>query len=171
MHSHGYYEIPVANVIDETDSAISIELDIPAELESTFHYRPGQFLTVRLAIQGKYRHRCYSLCTASGVDKKPKITVKRVEGGLVSNQICSNLSAGEKILLQPPAGHFGPKSLDGDFLLFAGGSGITPILSIIKAALAHGSGKIGLIYANQNERSVIFRHVSTAVGFQASMAE
>jgi 3-ketosteroid 9alpha-monooxygenase subunit B len=157
MHSHDYYEIPIAQVIAETESAVSLVLDVPDSLQGIFCYRPGQFLTVRLPIHGKYRHRCYSLCSAPGADAKHKITIKRVEGGVVSNQICSELRAGDKILVQPPAGHFVPASLEEDLLLFAGGSGVTPVLSILKEALARGSGKIVLVYANRDERSVIFR--------------
>jgi 3-ketosteroid 9alpha-monooxygenase subunit B len=157
MHSHDYYEVPILEVVVETETAVSLVLDVPEELRETFRYRPGQFLTLRVPVEGKFRHRCYSLSSAPDLDAKHKITVKRVDNGLVSNEICSSLRSGQKILVQPPAGHFVPASLDEDFLLFAGGSGITPVLSILKAALAEGSGKVVLLYANRDQRSVIFR--------------
>src|SRR5205823_6606894 len=84
------------------------------------------------------------------------ITVKRTDGGYASNWICDNVRAGAVLDLLPPAGTFSPRSLDADFLLFAAGSGITPVMSILKSALAAGRGRIVLVYANRDERSVIF---------------
>lgn len=156
MHNHDYFPLPVVEVIAETDSAISIVLDVPAEWEEHFHYRPGQFLTLRVPVDGKFRHRCYSLSSAPELDARHKITVKRVEGGLVSNWLCEAARTGAPILVQPPAGHFVPASLDDDVLLFAAGSGITPVMSILKSVLAHGGGRATMLYANRDERSVIF---------------
>src|SRR5262249_30701645 len=100
--------------------------------------------------------RCYSLSSAPGIDSLMKITVKRVADGLVSNWICDEVCAGMTLEMLTPAGTFTPASFDDDLLLVAGGSGITPIMSIIKAALAHGKGRLALVYANRDERSVIF---------------
>jgi 3-ketosteroid 9alpha-monooxygenase subunit B len=157
MHSHAFFTVPVSDVVAETRDAVSLVLDVPEDLQETFRYAPGQFLTVRLAIGGKFRHRCYSLSSAPGRGEKHKITIKRVEGGLVSNQLCAEVRAGATILVQPPAGHFVPATLDTDLLLFGAGSGITPVLSILKTALAEGTGRITLFYANRDEQSVIFR--------------
>jgi 3-ketosteroid 9alpha-monooxygenase subunit B len=157
MRSHGYFSVPIHEVIRETESAISLVLKVPGELTDLFEYRPGQFLTLRVQVDGKNRHRCYSLASAPGVDAMLKITIKRVDRGLVSNLLCSNARAGQTILVQPPAGAFVPASLDQDFLLLAAGSGVTPVLSILKAALAEGRGHIALFYANRDEASVIFR--------------
>ena len=156
MNTHDYFEVAVAEVIQKTPDAISISFDIPLELQGLFSYQSGQFVTLRVSVAGKIRHRCYSLCSAPGLDARPTIAIKRVDGGLVSNMLCSDVAAGTRLSVQPPAGHFVPPRFDGDFVLAAGGSGITPILSIIKSALAHGSGKIFLIYANRDEKSVIF---------------
>jgi 3-ketosteroid 9alpha-monooxygenase subunit B len=153
---HDYVAVPVLEVIQETESAVSVVLDVPDVLADAFRYQPGQFLTLRVEVGGKHRHRCYSLSSAPGLDPRHKVTVKRVEGGLVSNWICSSLRKGQSLLVQPPAGHFVPHALDHDFLLFAGGSGVTPVMSILKTVLASGTGRVLLVYANRDERSVIF---------------
>ncbi|MFW0756297.1 2Fe-2S iron-sulfur cluster-binding protein [Pseudomonas sp. H11T01] len=157
MHTSDFFDLPVKEVIRETDSAVSLVFDVPAALTEAFQYRPGQFLTVRVLIDGKYRLRCYSLASAPNVDALHKVTIKRVDRGLVSNELCLNVKAGQVLQVRPPAGVFGPAQLDQDFLLLAGGSGITPVLSILKAALAGGKGRIDLVYANRDETSVIFR--------------
>ena len=152
-----YYQVPVAEVVSETGDACSLVLAVPPELAATFAYRPGQFLTVRIPHD---RHgsmaRCYSLSSSPHTGDRPTITVKRMTDGYASNWIADNLTAGSVLEILPPAGTFSPRSLEGDFLLFAGGSGITPVISIIKSALAQGHGRIVLVYANRDERSVIF---------------
>ena len=100
--------------------------------------------------------RCYSLSSSPLLGERPAITVKRTEGGYASNWILDQVAAGTVLDLLPPAGTFSPRSLDGDFLLFAAGSGITPVMSILKSALAAGRGRVVLVYANRDERSVIF---------------
>jgi 3-ketosteroid 9alpha-monooxygenase subunit B len=149
--------VPVAEVVTETDQACSLVLDIPAELAGVFSYRPGQFLTVRVPLAaGGSVARCYSLSSSPQAGDLPAVTVKRMPSGLASNWIADHVTAGSVLDLLPPAGTFTPGSLDADFLLFAGGSGITPVMSILKSALTAGSGRIVLIYANADERSVIF---------------
>ena len=152
-----YHQVPVAEVISETADTCSLVLDVPPELGEVFSYRPGQFLTVRVpSDRDGSVARCYSLSSSPHTGDLPTITVKRTAGGYASNWIADNARAGGVLELLPPAGTFSPQSLDGDFLLFAGGSGITPVISIIKSALAAGRGWIVLIYANRDERSVIF---------------
>ena len=152
-----YYQVPVAEVIRETDEASSLVLDVPAALAGTFAYRPGQFVTVRVpSDQTGSVARCYSLCTSPLAGDLPAITVKRTAGGYASNWLLDNVTAGTVLELLPPAGTFCPRSLDGDFLLFAAGSGSTPIMSILKSVLAAGRGRVALVYANRDDRSVIF---------------
>ncbi len=155
-----YFQVPVAEVIHETDEACSLVLDVPASLVSEFSYRPGQFVTVRVPSErfGSVA-RCYSLSSSPVLGERPAITVKRTEGGYASNWIAENVTAGTVLDLLPPAGMFSPRSLDGDFLLFAAGSGITPVMSILKSALHAGRGRVVLVYANRDERSVIFGSV------------
>ena len=152
-----YFKVPVAEVIRETGDASSLVLDVPPPLAGTFAYSPGQFITVRVPsdLTGSVA-RCYSLCSSPEAGDLPAITVKRTAGGYASNWILDNVTAGSVLDLLPPAGTFCPRSLDGDFLLFAAGSGITPVISILKSVLAAGRGRVALVYANRDERSVIF---------------
>jgi 3-ketosteroid 9alpha-monooxygenase subunit B len=164
-----YYQVRVAEVITEAGDACSLVLAVPAELAAEFAYRPGQFLTVRIPHDrdGSVA-RCYSLSSSPYTGDLPTITVKRMPDGHASNWIADHLAAGSVLEALPPAGTFSPRSLEGDFLLFAGGSGITPVMSILKSALARGHGKIVLVYANRDECSVIFhaelRRLAAAAG-------
>ena len=159
-----YHTLTIADVIDETSDARSLVFAVPDALTETFRYRPGQFLTLRVAHPGGALARCYSLSSAPGIDRALRVTVKRVSGGRASNWICDELRPGHTIDVLPPAGIFVPRELSGDFLLFAGGSGITPILSIVKSLLKNGSGRATVIYANRDERSVIFRDALRELG-------
>ena len=151
------HQVRVAEVISETADACSLVLAVPPELAGVFSYRPGQFLTVRVPRgRGGSVARCYSLSSSPHAGDPPTITVKRIDGGHASNWIAGHVRPGDVLDVLPPAGTFCPPSLAGDFLLFAGGSGITPVISILKSALAAGRGQITLIYANRDERSVIF---------------
>ncbi len=152
-----YFQVPVAEVIRETEDACSLVLDVPPPLAGVFAYRPGQFVTVRVPseLTGSVA-RCYSLSSSPLPGERPAITVKRTAGGFASNWILDRVGAGTVLDLLPPAGTFTPRSLDGDFLLFAAGSGITPVMSILKSALLAGRGRVVLVYANRDERSVIF---------------
>ena len=152
-----YHTLRVRAVVKETDDAKSIVFDVPPELAEQFRYRPGQFLTLRLPVAGRHVPRCYSMSSTPGVDDAPRVTIKRVAGGRGSNWVCDHVKAGDQLEVMAPAGVFTPRSLEGDFLLFAGGSGVTPVYSILRAALQGGQGRITLLYANRDERSVIFR--------------
>jgi 3-ketosteroid 9alpha-monooxygenase subunit B len=150
------YLLTVADVIEETHDACSVVLDVPAELQETFAYRPGQFLTVGVpSDQTGLAARCYSL-SSTPHSGEHRITVKRTVDGYASNWIHDNLSPGDQLRVLPPSGIFTPASFDEDLLLFAGGSGITPVMSILRTALEKGSGRVVLFYANRDERSVIF---------------
>jgi 3-ketosteroid 9alpha-monooxygenase subunit B len=151
------HRLRVAEVIAETPDAHSLVLSVPAALAGAFAYRPGQYLTVLVPQNGGNVARCYSLSSSPHTDADLKITVKRVRDGQASNWICDHIRAGGTLDLLPPAGEFTPATLDDDLLLLAGGSGITPVMGIIKSVLAHGRGHVALVYANRDERSVIFR--------------
>lgn len=156
MNAPEYFTLQVAEVVQETADSCSFVFDVPAALAARFHYRPGQFLTLRIPHGDDWLPRCYSLSSSPLEDEPLRVTVKRVADGRGSNWLCDRLVAGASVQVLPPAGVFVPKSLDGDLLLFAGGSGITPVLSILRAALRQGSGRIRLVYANRDEGSVIF---------------
>jgi 3-ketosteroid 9alpha-monooxygenase subunit B len=152
-----FHQLRVAEVVSETDDACSLVLAVPPGLSGEFAYRPGQFLTVRVPHSGSGSvARCYSLSSSPDAGDRPTITIKRVADGHASNWLADHVTAGSMLDVLPPAGTFTPRSLEGDFLMFAGGSGITPVMSIVKSALAGGQGQIVLIYTNRDERSVIF---------------
>jgi 3-ketosteroid 9alpha-monooxygenase subunit B len=154
MAEQGNPRVVVREIVRETDDACSIVLEPPADAD--FSYQPGQFLTLRLPTDTGSVGRCYSLCSSPHVDDELRIAVKRVRDGVASNWINEHLAIGDEIECLPPGGVFVPKSFDDDLLLFAGGSGVTPVLSILKSALATGSGRVVLVYANQHENAVIF---------------
>ncbi|WP_024802081.1 ferredoxin--NADP reductase [Nocardia sp. BMG51109] len=147
----------VAAVIAETGDACSLVFDVPEELHDRFTYQPGQFLTLRIPSDrtGSVA-RCYSLASSPYTDDRPKVTIKRTVDGYASNWVCDNVRAGDEIEVLPPSGIFTPKDLDEDLLLFAAGSGITPVMSILKSALSRGGGRVTLVYANRDAESVIF---------------
>lgn len=152
MSEQRSYLLRVREVVPETADACSLVFDPPG-----FDYRPGQFLTLRIPSDrcGSVA-RCYSLSSSPHTDDTVKITVKRTADGYGSNWICDSVRAGDELESLAPAGIFTPSSLDEDLLLFAAGSGITPVLSIVKSALATGTGRVVLVYANRDDRSVIF---------------
>lgn len=152
-----YHTLQVSAVVDESHDARSLVLQVPAELAQTFRYRPGQFLTLRLPLADRTLLRCYSMSSAPDLDAALRVTVKRVHQGPGSNWICDQICPGSQLEVLPPAGVFTPRSVDGDFVLLAGGSGVTPVFSILRSVLAQGRGRIGMFYANRDERSVIFR--------------
>jgi 3-ketosteroid 9alpha-monooxygenase subunit B len=156
MADSRFHRLKVADVIAESADARSFVFDLPQALHDAFSYRPGQFLTLKVPCADATVQRCYSLSSAPGIDRAPKITVKRVRDGRVSNWMCDSIRPGDELDVMAPAGVFTPRSLDGDLLLFAGGSGITPVLSILKSALVNGRGMLTLIYANRDAQSVIF---------------
>ncbi|SDD61271.1 3-ketosteroid 9alpha-monooxygenase subunit B [Actinokineospora iranica] len=145
------HPLRVAEVIAETPDARSVVF------EGAFDYRPGQFLTVRVPSDrtGSVA-RCYSLSSSPHTGEPLQVTVKRTAGGYASNWVCDTVAPGSVLEVLPPSGVFTPRSLDADLLLFAGGSGITPVISIVKSALLRGAGEVVLVYANRDAESVIF---------------
>ncbi|HJC28093.1 MAG TPA: ferredoxin--NADP reductase [Candidatus Dietzia intestinipullorum] len=151
-------ELTIAEVIEETADAKSIVFDIPEGSEEDFRYTPGQFLTLRIpSEQTGSVARCYSLSSSPTEDTRLQVTVKRTVDGYGSNWLCDNAAAGQKMHVLAPSGIFTPKDLDQDFILLAAGSGITPVMSILRSALAQGTGHIVMVYANRDEKSVIFK--------------
>ena len=157
-HSTRSAILRVAEVIDETADARSIVFDIPDLHADKFNdYLPGQFLTLRIPSDrtGSVA-RCYSLSSSPKHDALPKVTVKRTADGYGSNWICDNLAAGIEIEALPPSGVFTPANIHAPLLLIAAGSGVTPVMSILKTALADGTGPVTFFYANRSETDVIF---------------
>ena len=145
-------------MVEETGDARSIVFEVPADAAEQFAYKPGQFLTVAVpSDQTGVAARCYSLCSSPrrgrparrSPSSGPSTATPRTGSATTSRP-------GDSLRVLPPSGIFTPADLDADLLLFAGGRGITPIMSITRTALRQGSGRIVLFYANRDESSVIF---------------
>jgi 3-ketosteroid 9alpha-monooxygenase subunit B len=153
------HRLPVAEVVAETADAVTVVFAVPPALTERYAYRPGQFLTLRIPADEGGLARCYSLSSSphpANPGQRIAVTVKRVADGRGSNWLCDHAAPGLELDTLPPAGTFTPRSLDTDLLLVAAGSGITPVMSILRTALATGTGRLTLCYANEHERSVIF---------------
>lgn len=152
-------DLRVSRVVRETADAVSVSFAVPEAHADEFSYRPGQFITVRVPAgtePGSGYARSYSLSSAPGLDRELTITVKRTPGGRASGWIVDNVREGMTLRVLPPAGLFTPADLDRDLLLWAAGSGITPVFSIARAALAQGSGVITLVACHRDAEQAIF---------------
>ncbi|HOO09344.1 MAG TPA: ferredoxin--NADP reductase [Cyclobacteriaceae bacterium] len=158
-HGPHYHELTVNDIIEETKDAITIVFDHPGEKKIT--YRSGQFLTLIVPMEGKDVRRAYSLCSSPFVDENLAVTVKRVDNGLMSNYLPDHLKKGDKVKIMEPMGQFVTEYDKGNkrhLILFAGGSGITPMMSIIKSILnQEPESIISLIYCNRDIDSIIFK--------------
>ncbi len=164
MNDH-YYNLKVREIIQETSDAITIVFDHPDGKK--LQYKEGQFLTLICDINGEKVRRAYSLCSSPCCDEYPAVTVKIVEGGKMSTYLNNTLKVGDFIQVMEPMGHFTTEIIGSNkrhIFLFGGGSGITPLLSIIKSIL-HGEPQsiLSLIYANRNELSIIFKDKITSL--------
>lgn len=155
-----FYSIKVAEVEKETKDCTAITLDIPQDLKQKFQYKQGQHLTLRAFIDGEDVRRSYSLCS-SPIENKWQVAVKRINGGLFSNFANNQLKAGDQLDVMEPLGSFFVEvdpSKPKNYIVFAAGSGITPILSIIKTHLAlEPQSTFKLFYLNRNAKSIIFK--------------
>ncbi len=155
----GFHPLRVSSVVPETSDTVSLVFEIPGPLRDTFDYEAGQFCTFRIPVGGTDLLRCYSMSSAPEVDPELTVTVKRVPGGAVSNWINDNVAAGDEIEATRPAGVFRLVDATEDLVAFAAGSGITPVLSLVKSALASTGSRIRMLYANRDRESIIFREV------------
>lgn len=151
------HRLRLLRVIEETAEARSFEFEVPAELAAAYRYRSGQFLAFDVVVEGRVLRRCYSLSSAPGIDPHPVITVKRVADGPVSSWFNAVPKAGDLLQVALPAGRFVLGTDPAPLCLYAAGSGITPIFSIMKTALRDWTTPIQLFYANRDSESVIFR--------------
>ena len=154
-----FYPLRVREIVPETAEANSIRFDVPPELRETFAFRAGQHLTLKTQIGGEEVRRNYSLCTAPD-QQDWLVTVKRIAGGLFSNWVGDNLKAGDTVEVMPPHGSF---TTDFDpaarrhYVGIAGGSGITPVMSLIRTALkTEPDSRFTLLYGNRDSVSIIF---------------
>ena len=156
QHEHEYHPLAVVEVVDETADTRSFVLDVPPALESTFAYTAGQFCTFRATIDGEPVVRSYSMSSSPDLGEPLTTTVKRVPGGLMSNWMNDHVAAGDQLDVMRPTGLFVLRDTDVPIVAFAGGSGITPVISIVKSALATTERPIVLVYANRDAGAVIF---------------
>ena len=155
-----FHTLKVKNIKRETQDCVSISFDIPEALKTEFEFKQGQSLTLRKTLEGEDVRRSYSICT-SPLDKELRVAVKQVQGGLFSTFANTNLKPGDEIDVMPPSGNFYTdlvSSAKKKYLAFAAGSGITPILSIIKTTLlTEPKSTFTLVYGNRNTSSIIFK--------------
>jgi 3-ketosteroid 9alpha-monooxygenase subunit B len=151
-----YHRLAVVDVVEETADCRSFVLDIPDELAPLFVYAAGQYCMFRAAIDGDSVVRAYSMSSSPDAGDRFTTTVKRVPGGRMSNWMNDTLVVGDTIDVMRPTGLFVLRDTDVPMVAFAGGSGITPVISIIKSALATTRRPILLVYANRGADSIIF---------------
>lgn len=155
-----FHSLRVKRVEKETDDCVSIEFDVPEELKEAFQFKQGQNLTIKKILNGEELRRNYSICT-SPFDNKLKVAVKKAEGGLFSTWANEELKAGDTLEVLPPTGNFYTEldpAQKKNYVAFAAGSGITPILSIIKTTLAvEPKSTFTLVYGNRTKNAIIFK--------------
>lgn len=155
------YQLKVIKVQNLTKDAVAVSFAIPEEHKETFQYKPGQYLTLQFTLNREKVRRSYSLCSSPKGEESLRVGVKRVKDGLVSNHINDNVKEGDMIEVLPPDGRFFAdvkKDNYKTYFLFSAGSGITPVLSILKTVLlAEKHSYIHLIYGNSNQDSIMFK--------------
>ncbi|SAI68058.1 phenylacetic acid degradation NADH oxidoreductase [Bordetella ansorpii] len=160
MNSTAFHTLKVASVARNTRDAVVVTFDLPQELSDDFAFRPGQYLTLRTHLSGEEVRRSYSICSAPG-DGVLRVAIKKVDEGLFSSWANHQLQAGQTLEVMPPAGNF---TIEFDpsqarrYVAFAVGSGITPVLSLVKTALSTEPGsRFTLFFGNRASSSVLFR--------------
>lgn len=161
-----FHPLKVAEIVPETAEANSIRFEVPPELREAFAFRAGQHLTLRATINGEEVRRNYSLCTAPA-DADWMVTVKRIGSGLFSNWVGDQLKAGDTVEVMVPHGSFTTDFDPGakrHLVGIAGGSGITPVMSLIKTLLREEQqSRFTLLYGNRDSSSVIFLEALAAL--------
>ncbi|WP_374438925.1 1,2-phenylacetyl-CoA epoxidase subunit PaaE [Pseudomonas panipatensis] len=155
-----FHSLTIREVRPETRDAVSIAFDIPPDLQDSFRFEQGQHLVVRAQLDGEEVRRSYSICSGAN-DGELRVAIKRVPGGRFSAYANDALKAGQRLEVMPPAGHF-QVALDparhGNYLAVAAGSGITPILSIVKTTLeSEPHSRVTLLYGNRSSNAAMFR--------------
>jgi ring-1,2-phenylacetyl-CoA epoxidase subunit PaaE len=151
-----FHSLKIKEVIKETADCVSVSFIVPEELSDVFLFKEGQNITIKKNIKGEEVRRSYSICNAPH-EKELKVAIKKVEGGLFSTYANDELKAGNNLDVLPPTGRFTSKDKEGNYLAIAAGSGITPIISIIKHTLkTQPNSSFTLIFGNKIRGSIIF---------------
>lgn len=157
--SFKFHTVHISSIRSLTDDSAEISLQIPADLVASFNYSAGQYLTFKAQINGEEIRRSYSLCSAP-FEGAYQVGIKRVNQGVFSNYALDQLNVGDSIDVMPPAGNFKYQTnptAKKNIVLFAAGSGITPILSITKAILhEEPNSSVTLFYGNKGFSKVMF---------------
>ncbi|MDX2068304.1 MAG: 1,2-phenylacetyl-CoA epoxidase subunit PaaE [Haliscomenobacter sp.] len=155
-----FHPLKVADIRPEAKDCVSVALQMPAELQQQFRFSAGQYLTFRVNLQGQEIRRSYSICS-SPLEQEWRVAIKKVPGGVFSTFANEHLKVGDTIEVMPPMGRFGQQIESQGaqtYLAFAAGSGITPILAIVKTVLAtQPYSRFILLYGNQNRHSILFK--------------
>lgn len=159
-HVPRFHRLAVDNLRRETADAVSMTFAIPRELADDYHFTPGQYLTLRTTMDGEEVRRSYSICSGPD-DGELRIAVKKVDGGAFSNWAADELKAGDELDVMTPTGRFGVAAAPDEartYVGFAAGSGITPILSIVKGVLVREpDSRFFLFYGNRSTSGMLFR--------------
>ncbi|MBV9613274.1 MAG: hypothetical protein JO091_12440, partial [Acidobacteriaceae bacterium] len=155
-----FFPLTVRSIQHETRDAVTVVFEVPPEWEADFRYIQGQYVTLRATINGQEVRRSYSICSAVQ-DSKLRVAIKRAAGGVFSNWVIENLKPGDVLQVMPPEGRFHLElsaTNEKHYVAFAAGSGITPVLSIIKTTLlAEPHSSFTLFYGNRASSTVMFR--------------
>lgn len=155
-----FYPLKVVEYVPETNDSASFVFEIPEDLQAIFDYKAGQFLNFQIPWKGFSIERCYSLSSSPITGERLQVTIKRVADGRGSNWFNDTVREGSEVMVAAPSGRFVLKEQRNNTLIFfAGGSGITPILSLIKTALHTTDRPIQLVYANRDIDSIIFKQI------------
>ena len=153
-----FHSLTVSNIIKETADTVSVAFNITDDIKSDFSYEAGQYITLKMDINGEELRRSYSLCSSPSADSDFRIAIKKVEDGRMSGYINDTLKEGDVIEVMAPAGNFKTDlSSTKHIVAFAAGSGITPVFSILKTALQNSNNKFTLFYGNRTTASTIFK--------------
>ena len=151
-----FFPLTVTDIQHDTRDAVVVSLAPRPEDVDKFAYKPGQYLTFRRDFDGEELRRSYSICATP--TEGLRIGIKRVAGGAFSSFAKENLHVGDVVDVMPPQGRFtAPDTPAGHYLLIAGGSGITPVLSIVKTLLETSDARVTLIYGNRDTASIMFK--------------
>ena len=151
----GFHLLTVKAVNRLTPKSVQVVFDVPSDLKDVFQFIPGQYINVSIDLSDNENRRSYSICSA--VNEDLSIAVKEVEGGLISNYINDDLNVGDKIHVSEPMGNFQMTDAGKSYVAFAAGSGITPILSMVKGVKLADQGKVKLFYCNQTIAETMFK--------------
>jgi ring-1,2-phenylacetyl-CoA epoxidase subunit PaaE len=157
-----FHKLKVKDIINETKDTVSVSFDLPNAIASKFKFKSGQYLTLKCEVNGEECRRSYSICSSPNDDEPLAVAVKKVLNGKVSNYINNDLSIGDEIEVMEPQGNFvieNQINQEKKFVGFAAGSGITPIMSMIKdISNENSNSKFLLFYGNKKEEDVIFKN-------------